>query len=281
MGTPEEVIDWQREEPLNYNRIMIYPDDLKFVTKEVLEELMRETDISVHGEILHKAEEDYYKIQSRFEVSPEEELVTESGKKVIDLTSEMRAKVKRIIDEIPDIYLPDLAKKLQEFWVEKKAKVEKPVPVKKWKEREREEPVTITEEGVRVAVIEMATDKDADFAEQAFFALQEDRKVYKSAVVLNGTLVRTVEFEKSTKGTTVVMFNAASNESALGMRMLFDGTLRKEAIIVRVTRAERKLSVSYTTTGIKVLPKKPKRLKTGSVFEQNDTLEFLKKRRGE
>ena len=127
----------------------------------------------------------------------------------------------------------------------------------------------------------MANKEALDITEKAFLALAEDRKVYKSAVILNGITVRTVEFEKSTKGTTVVLFTAANTESALGIRMLFDGTLANELRVVRVTKGDLKLSVSYIVTGIKIPLRKPKKVKTGSVFDQNDTLDYLKKRRGE
>jgi len=269
ISSPEELIDYQRSEP--YNRLVVEPDDFKFVTKEVLEKLMS-TDIVEHGEVLNKAEADYYKLQARFEVSPEKGLTLETEER------KMREQLKKFIDDAPVEDLSGLLGKFMEYY--RRPKEEKPV-VKKWEKREREAPVVISEKGIRVAVIEMATDKDVDVAEQAFTALVEDKKVYRSAVIIDSTVVRTVEQEKDRKGETVVKFNTTSYENAFGMTMLFDGTLRKEITIVRVTRAERKLSVSYIVTGLKVLPKKAKKIKTGSVFEENGTLQFLKKRRGE
>jgi len=269
ISSSEELIDYQKSEP--YNRLVIEPDDFKFVTKEVLEKLMS-IDIVEHGEVLNKAEADYYKSQARFDISPEKGLTLETEER------KMREQLKKFIDDAPVEDLSGLLGKFMEYY--RRPKEEKPV-VKKWEKREKETPVTISEEGARVAVIEMATDKDTDVAEQAFTALVEDKKVYRSAVIVDSTVVRTVEQEKDRKGETVVKFNTASYENALGVTMLFDGTLRKEITIVRVTRAERKLSVSYIVTGIKIPPKKAKKIKTGSVFEENGTLQFLKKRRGE
>jgi len=270
IGAPADVIDWQRSTP--YNRIILYQDDWKFVDIEVLEILTREIDLAEHGTILNKAEEEYYKKQTRFEVSPEKGLTLETEER------KMREQLKKFIDDAPVEDLSGLLGKFMEYY--RRPKEEKPV-VKKWEKREQEIPIAITEEGARVAVIEMATDKDTDVAEQAFTALIENTKVYRSAVIIDSTVVRTVEQEKDRKGEAVIKLNTTSYENAFGMTMLFDGTLRKEMIIVRVTRAERKLSVSYIVTGLKVQPKKKAKLKTGSAFEQNDTLNFLKKRKGD
>lgn len=268
LSAPEHLIDWQRSIP--YNRLIIYPGDLKFITKEVLEALMHETNLSLHGEILLMAREEYEKKQTTLAGTT----VAENG--MVKQVMEMRNRLKKVIDDFPVGKLGTLADLIIDLYEAEKAKPKQveTEAAKEWKERAE----VVGEEGVKVAVIEMATVKDADVAEQAFIALQEDRKVYKSAVILNETTVRTVEFEKSTKGTTVVVFNAAGNESALGMRMLFDWTLMKEAIIVRVTRTERKLSVSYITTGVKRKPVKAPRHFT---LKDTDGYELVDKETGE
>ena len=270
LGAPAGVIDYQRSEP--YNRLIIYPEDTQYINSEVLGELMNETNLADHGTILYNAKEKFMRGQVTFPLPTDEDMKRKQ--------QELKDKIVRLIDEIPVEYLPDLIKKLQEFWVEKKEKkLEKPVvkeAVKRWEERAIEEQ--------NVAVIGVETEKDYEVAIEIFNALRDEKKDYRSAVIVNSTKVRTVECERGKLHGGVVILNAATYESALGVRMLLDGTLNREVKITGVVGDETKkqLTVSFVTTGIKPLKKKAKlRIDTGSVFERDETLDFWKKKRGE
>jgi len=282
LGAPVEVIDYQRGEP--YNRLIIYPEDTQYITSEVLGELMNEINLGEHGTILYNAKEKYMKGQVTFPLPTEEDMKKKEH--------ELRDKIVRLIDGIPVEYLPDLIKKLQEFWVEKKkVKLEKPEvreSVKHWKEREEiseaiEEVIdkAATEEQ-NVAVIGVETEKDYSIALGIFTALRDETKDYRSAVVVNSTKVRMIECERGKPHGGVVVLNAATHESALGIRMLLDGALNREVKITGVVGQGTQLTVSFVTTGIKPLKKKAKlKIDTGSVFEGDETLDFWKKKRGE
>ena len=270
LGAPVEVIDYQRGEP--YNRLIIYPEDMQYITSEVLGELMNEINLGEHCTILYNAKEKYMKGQVTFPLPTEEDMKRKEH--------ELRDKIVRLIDGIPVEYLPDLIKKLQEFWVEKKGKkFEEPVireSVKHWEERAVEEQ--------NVAVIGVETERDYAVAIEIFTTLRDETKDYRSAVVVDSTKVRMVECERGKLHGGVIILNAATIESALGIRMLLDGTLNREVKIVGVvgTETNKQLTVSFVTTGIKPLKKKAKlKVDTESVYEGDETLDFWKKKRGE
>lgn len=289
-SAPSEVIDYQEREKHPYKRLILLPDDFKYITPEVLDELINSKVEFGSAEILDRAKNEYEKRQMTLAGT------TVAESEIEKQVTEMRNRLKKVIDDFSVEKLGTLASLIIDFYEAEKAKPKLrdleesgyTEAEKKWKKREEETSIAVGEGEIRVAVIEMATDKDADVTEQAFTALIEDKKVYRSAVIIDNTIVRTVEQEKDRKGETVVKFNTASYESAVGIRMLFDGTLRKEITIVRVTRAERKLSVSYIVTGVKRKPaKEPRRftLKDTNGYElvDKETGEPIweKERRGE
>jgi hypothetical protein len=270
LGAPAGVIDYQRSEP--YNRIIVYPEDTQYITSDVLGELMNEINLGDHGTILYNAKEKFMKGQVTFPLPTEEDMKRKEH--------ELRDKIVRLIDGIPVEYLPDLIKKLQEFWVEKKGKkFEEPVireSVKHWEERAVEEQ--------NVAVIGVETERDYAVAIEIFTMLRDEKKDYRSAVVIDSTKVRMVECERGKLHGGVIVLNAATIESALGIRMLLDGTLNREVKIISVvgTETNKQLTVSFVTTGIKPLKKKAKlKVDTESVYEGDETLDFWKKKRGE
>ena len=57
ISAPQHVVDWQRSNP--YNRIILYPRDFTYLTNEALLELMAETNLSKHAEILLRARSSY------------------------------------------------------------------------------------------------------------------------------------------------------------------------------------------------------------------------------
>jgi hypothetical protein len=148
--------------------------------------------------------------------------------------------------------------------------------VKHWEERAVEEQ--------NVAVIGVETERDYAVAIEIFTTLRDETKDYRSAVVVDSTKVRMVECERGKLHGGVIILNAATIESALGIRMLLDGTLNREVKIVGVvgTETNKQLTVSFVTTGIKPLKKKAKlKVDTESVYEGDETLDFWKKKRGE
>ena len=66
VGAPENVIDYQRSKP--YNRIIIYPSDLRYLRISDLRKLMSETDLSKHAEILLEAWKTIKTIEEKPEV---------------------------------------------------------------------------------------------------------------------------------------------------------------------------------------------------------------------
>jgi len=269
VSAPSEVVDYQERNKYPYKRLILMPDDFKYVTPEVLDELINSKVQFGSAEILEKAKVEYEKKQKTLTGTT----VAENG--MIRETVEMRNRLKKVIDDFPVEKLSTLAELIIDLYEAEKTKARQPrtKAVEEWEEK-----IEIAGEGdVRVAIIELANNEAADLAEKAFLALSENTKLYKSAVILNGTTVRTVEFEIATKGTAVVIFHATGTESALGMRMLFDGTLNKEVIILRVTRTELKLSVTYRLTGIKAKPKgKPKKF----TFEDTNGYELVEEETG-
>jgi hypothetical protein len=264
VSSPTQVVDFQRMKP--YNRLILYPSDLEFITLEVLRKLIA-TDIPEHGEIINEAREKYEKAQTTLEPSQEEAVKEEEQK--------IREKLKALIDKIPPEKLSEFSTFIVEFVKPGAEETKTSLRAKwilssseeKWRLKEGEK-IPTTEE-VQVAVIEMIEEKNVQIALNCFCSLAKEETDYRSAVVIDSTIVRAIECERGKKNGSVIKLTAANYASAASIRMLFDGTLNREIVITDVTRAELKLSVSYIVTGIKT-KKKQKSIKifTGSEFEE-------------
>ncbi len=270
VSAPSEVIDYQEREKYPYKRLLLLPNDFKYVTPEILDELINSKEEFGSSKILDRAKSEYERRQKTLTGTT----VAENG--IMKQEMEMRNKLKKVIDDFPVEKLSILTELIIDTYETEKVKERQ---LKTETAEEQKERIEVAgDEGIKVAIIELANKEAADLAEKAFLALSTNTKIYKSAVILNGITVRTVEFELSTKGTTVVIFNAVDTESALGMRILFDGTLNKEIIILSVTRTEQKLSITYRLTGIKARQKsKPKKY----TFEDTNGYELVDEESGE
>lgn len=272
VSAPANVIDWQEREKFPYKRLILAPYDFKYITPEVLNELISSKVEFGSAEILERAKSEYEKKQMTLAGTT----VAENGME--KQVGNMRDRLKKVIDDFPVEKLSTLADLIVDLYESEKAKPKQveTETEKKWRGRAE----IAGGEELRVAVIEMATDEDATEMEIAFKNMQEMKYDYRSAVVVNNTIVRTVvcDYRRTVGGLGVMLYNTASRENAMGVVMLMDGVLRREAKIVGVTRAEKKLSVSYTVTGIKM---KPKALPRKFTFEDTNGYELVDTRTGE
>ena len=261
-GTPSGVVDYQEREKYPYKRLILYPEEFKYITPEVLDELITSKVEFGSAEILDKAKSEYEKRQMTLAGTTVAENMMEKQ------VTEMRSRLKKVIDDFPVEKLSTLSDLIIDFYEAEKSKLK---PVETEAEKEWKEKAEVI--GIKVAVIEMNNGENAELIEAAFKAMQETKYDYRSAVITNSTLVRTVvcDYGQTGGGLGIMIYNTASHENAMGVVMLMDGVLRREVKIFGVTRADKRLSVSYTTTGIK--PRKEKR----SVGD----LTYLKKRKGE
>ena len=63
VGAPVHMIDYQRSKP--YNRLIIYPADVKYVTEETLRKLMEETNLALHAEIWLEAKKRFLEREAK------------------------------------------------------------------------------------------------------------------------------------------------------------------------------------------------------------------------
>jgi len=74
VSAPSDVVDYQRSQdlwkkpPIKYNRVILYPEDVKRIDEQALRELMEETNLALHAEIILRARERAEKVEIPTEV---------------------------------------------------------------------------------------------------------------------------------------------------------------------------------------------------------------------
>lgn len=131
---------------------------------------------------------------------------------------------------------------------------------------ERVEVPTELPEGVATVAFEMETEKYAEMVETIFEGVLSGKYEFRSAVNFDNH-VRTVMYERETRGKTPIEVICKDSGTAWSLQQTIDWTLHREIKVVAVRRQKNMVEVAYLRKGIPAPPPKEKLVYT---FKKTD-----------
>lgn len=257
-SSPVNIVDYQRREP--YNRLILYSEEFKYITENVLKELMEETDVDKKLKISEEAKEKYEGAQVK--LVPTQNEIT----KVEEL--KLRGILKSVIDKMPVEKLTLLVSLIQaEFSQSAKALEGLPEIPEVSIKKEVSMPtkvVTLIPTGFNMTTVHGSNKEQTDLIEKTLKLILSKEYIYRSAVIINTNSVRAIECTIGAKSGGVVVFVTKDESDASELVFVLDGTLKGEMVIESVERGDEiTLTVIYSRTGFRAdwLPKRKRRFR--------------------
>lgn len=242
VSAPPGVVDFQDG---TGKRVLIFPEEFKYVTKAVLDELMLVKDSDKRMDIIEKAKKEYEATQGK--------LITTKSEADQDAETRLRITVKNIIDKLPIDKVKLLAQQIKlEETLDKLPleEIDNAEPELTKKPIERVPPVDLSLERTHIS------SETEDSAEQIRIALLEcmtKQKDFKSAIVTNTKNVRTVKIDYNKKGgkSEIVFFHTIGETDAQELVFVLDGVLQRELEVRSAVRTEKQVIIEFQRTGWK------------------------------